>query len=996
MYIQSLNVFQKLFSQMSLFKDYEQYTIKYQQIYGPKTVVLYQNGMFYEVYGIDNAQEKVGLVKEVSDMLNIQMTRRDKSNVVVDRSNFLMAGFPTSQLDRYASMLTEDNGYVVVVVAQLTPPPKPTRGVLNIISPSTGIKYISKPNANYLMSIYIEGEGHVKSIGMITIGIASIDVSTGKNYVYEISNVSSDERIAYDETYRLIHTLQPTEIIVNTRNITTTESDLITQFDLNNSLIHFSMNNVPKDYHKLSYQNEFLGRIFTNTGLITPIEYVNLEQHPVSIISYLLLLNYCYQQKETMIDQIQKPTIMTSTKNLILDNNSIIQLNLINVNQSQKNSSLLSLLDHTSTAMGKRLLKEKLLLPLIDPDQINRRYDYVESLRQVWVPSENQDVTHLPDHQQYYKYQHYELYLKNIGDIERLHRKMCVQLLQPSEWTQLHQSYQTIHQLAQIVSNPLNCLMSDDLVQQISQYIEYYTKIIDIDEITKYNLPNLDGCVFRKGYDSNIDQMKLEIDHNLDYFKQLCNYINTVSGKTVVEYVYGDDLGYHLEMTVARYNTFDSKCPETFTINGEQQVKKELDAIKNRSGKTCKITSPHMKEISATIKSCEKDLSQIVKDTYKSYLTVTYQKYHPLMTSLVQFISQLDMYKSFAKCSLLYNYCRPTIVPTDRGTIHAVQLRHPLIERIQTTCPYVPQDIEINGEQSGILLFGVNSVGKSSTMKAIGVSVIMAQSGMYVPAKEYKYSPYHTVLTRILGNDNLFKGMSSFAVEMSELRGIINRANQYSLVLGDEICHGTETISAVSIVSASIITLSQKQASFLFATHLHQVAQIESITGLKNVKMYHLKVSYDNTNNRLIYDRILTEGTGSPVYGLEVAKAMNLAPEFIQLANQIRHDLMNTGELVTVKQSKYNKEMYMGQCQMPKCTNPAEVTHHIQFQSSADNTGYISHMQKNHKSNLIAICKSCHDKLHYDNKIVIKGYQMTSDGPKLIVKPVLRLKSVPK
>lgn len=195
------------------------------------------------------------------------------------------------------------------------------------------------------------------------------------------------------------------------------------------------------------------------------------------------------------------------------------------------------------------------------------------------------------------------------------------------------------------------------------------------------------------------------------------------------------------------------------------------------------------------------------------------------------------------------------------------------------------------------------------------------------------YTPYHSVLTRIVGNDNLFKGLSSFAVEMGELRGILRRANQFSLVLGDEICHGTETISAVSLVASAIITLSQIGANFLFATHLHTLSQMERIISLSCVRMFHLKVQFDQQTGHLIYDRHLEAGAGHPIYGLEVAKAMDLDPQFLDLANEIRKELMGVGPLIPFKKSKYNSHVYYDKCGIPECINQATLTHHIQFQS---------------------------------------------------------------
>ena len=163
-----------------------------------------------------------------------------------------------------------------------------------------------------------------------------------------------------------------------------------------------------------------------------------------------------------------------------------------------------------------------------------------------------------------------------------------------------------------------------------------------------------------------------------------------------------------------------------------------------------------------------------------------------------------------------------------------------------------------------MLLFGTNASGKSSLMKGIGLNIILAQAGFYVACKEFRYNPYHYLFTRINNNDNIFKGESSFAVEMGELRNILKRSNDKSLVLGDELCSGTENISALSIFSSSVVKLNERKTNFVFATHLHDLCKIKEVTELEKVKMYHLKVIFDNETGELVYDRKLEEGNGPP------------------------------------------------------------------------------------------------------------------------------------
>jgi DNA mismatch repair protein MutS len=269
-------------------------------------------------------------------------------------------------------------------------------------------------------------------------------------------------------------------------------------------------------------------------------------------------------------------------------------------------------------------------------------------------------------------------------------------------------------------------------------------------------------------------------------------------------------------------------------------------------------------------------------------------------------------------------------------------------------------------------------------MKSIGIAVLLAQSGFYVPASAMKFSLFESIFTRIVSKDNLSKGLSTFAVEMLEMRNIFNRATEHSLILGDEISHGTETLSGVAIVASAIIKLAKLRSIFLFATHLHQLATMKEVRSLDNVVDLHLSVEYDEVQDKLLFNRILQGGSGSSVYGLEFAKSLHMDSEFLDNANKIRKRLANDFDelelLVKKRTSKYNKELYVSKCVI--CGAIAEDVHHISKQSLADKAGFIGHFHQNHKSNLIPICKEHHKSIH-EGKINVKGFMMTSQGLEL-------------
>jgi DNA mismatch repair protein MutS len=339
-------------------------------------------------------------------------------------------------------------------------------------------------------------------------------------------------------------------------------------------------------------------------------------------------------------------------------------------------------------------------------------------------------------------------------------------------------------------------------------------------------------------------------------------------------------------------------------------------------------------------------------------------------------------------------------VTGDNSYLEAKELRHPIIERI-IDGPYVTNDLSLGKSRNleskspadpspnGVLLFGVNQTGKSSLAKAIALNIIMAQIGCFVPAK-LRYKPYSKIITRLSDSDNIFKGQSSFAVEMTELRTILRQSDSSTLVIGDELCHGTESHSGMAITASTILSLIEMNASFIFATHMHELLNLECMKTISDDKLRwcHLSISYDEVSKILIYDRKLRDGSGASVYGLMVARSLDLPKEFLDRANSILLEITgNNKEFVDTTQSRYNPKLYVDVC--AKCgrsRNQIELhTHHIQEQSRADERGLIENMDKNAKDNLIVLCRDCHTMLHR------KGEELqtlsTSEGKIIRMKP---------
>jgi len=262
----------------------------------------------------------------------------------------------------------------------------------------------------------------------------------------------------------------------------------------------------------------------------------------------------------------------------------------------------------------------------------------------------------------------------------------------------------------------------------------------------------------------------------------------------------------------------------------------------------------------------------------------------------------------------------------------------------------------------------MNASGKSSLMKALGLSVVLAQAGFPVPATAFRLAPFTAIFTRILGNDNLWAGLSSFAVEMTEFREILQFADERSLVLGDELCSGTESLSATALVAAGVETLAARGTKFVFATHLHELATLIP----SSVVAMHLKVHYDAAADLLVYDRTLAPGSGSALYGLEVCRALDLPPEYLDRATVIRKQLAGW---VTPHRSVYSASAVIDRCAVCDGSVGLEA-HHIQPQASVATTNLDV------AGNLVCLCATCHDD-HHGGRLVIQGWIDTSAGRRL-------------
>jgi DNA mismatch repair protein MutS len=936
--------------------DYVNYQNIYKKKYG-KCIVLYQNGSFYEIYNVDENDNELA---KVCELLNIQHTRKNKSILQISKSNPALAGVPLASLKKYLNVLLSNN-YTVVLVEQITEPPNPKRDVTNIYSPSTYIDNINIAYSNVIVSLYISQEYCMKNYKNVFIySLCNIDISTGKCSVYSSNNYIYDKSAMFDDIFRYIETNNCKELIITTYNIDKfNREELLQNINANNRIIHNNFNLMNSKYFSIAYINEFLGNIYGINNFLSPIEYLNFEKNLEIAYSFIILLNFCYEHNHNIIQKLKIPTFYEYNDHLILYNNSIYQLDIIEYNKYNDNNcnykSLFSIINKCSTNIGKRLLNYNILNPLSDVAKINIRYDQIEYLLN------------------FGKLDDLDKLLKNIVDIERMHRKITLKLLQPHEYFTLTYSYKNILKLLYLLDKDCYDLfsISDNLIVEYNNYIFYYESIFDMDELGKCGLNNINNSFFKSGIYSEIDIIQYEINNIKNYFDITSKFLSNLieENSDFVKLEYNDRDGYFLYTTKNRCDNMLKK------IGLSEKSKYE---IKKYNGNNVKIVSVELIEKSNKLIDLESNMQKILTKKYIEFLTYIDEKYSKLFNEIINFIGIIDVAKSGALVSLIYNYSRPIIDDKYNGESYfsAVDIRHPIIEVVNQKFDYVKNDIELlkgEYEKSSMLIYGLNSAGKSSLIKAVCLNIVLCQMGYYTSSTKFTYYPYNKMFVRISCDDNLYKNLSSNAVEITELSSILQYADSRSIVISDELCKGTETMSGISICASSLIYLTKKNINYLNTTHYHELYEIETIKNLKKLSIKHINVSYDEKSENIIYNRKLVDGIPpNKYYGLEFASFLIKNSDFMKCAFEIRSNLLKKDhEIISNKTSNYNSELYINKCVI--CGNDGSEypldTHHIKFQKFFNKYDF----HKNKLSNLVVLCKDHHNEVHNDN-LIINGY----------------------
>ncbi|RZD41852.1 MAG: hypothetical protein CXT73_04220 [Methanobacteriota archaeon] len=951
-----------------------------------KAMLLMQCGTFFEIYGYEEEGDPLWEYWDIMDC----KAPFPKSNI--NGQQVFCCGHQVVSLDTTIKRLMKEGWYVEVFNEIDTDSKnKKIHGHMNSFSPGTFVLIDNgKMLTNNCICISIEKSMNFKKkLPSITVGISSINTISGSSKLYEYTCTTYDlyTPSTFEELDRFISINNPKEIWL-IHNLKQKRIDEIMNFaSLECDRVNIYSSKLPSERLDLirncqnqEIQKEILLDQFEPNDPDFWYEIHKFNDNKHATFSYCFLLKVMLFYNPDLINKLITPEIETLNNKLILRTHSLRQLNIIDTMFNKgAYSSIERLINKCKTNMGKREFKNTIVTPTNNPYILNKEYDIIEHILN--NPENIEKIRSI---------------LNTISDIERLYRKFVLHVATPSDISTLYYSFVIIKEI-------YTTFVADD--EKLKEYLIFKNKKLCYDDLNKLidlldKTFKIDVCADSDKIEPEKIFFKRDVHKDLDKEEDKWNEINDNLNKwkTKLESIIKVDNSVHLHKTeksgvylkatanrckaITKYRDSDAQTDPY----GEGNI--ELLSLKventGTGDKNKKFTCHELTELYNGYSQSYDNLSELLNCKFKQFVRNVLLELHDEIRSIVNFVSIIDIIYNKAYISKKYNYCKPTISDRKTENTHsffdAKDLRHPLVEHIQTNETYVTNNISLGLNNHGMLLFGVNTSGKSTIIKAIGIAIIMAQAGMYVPATEFIYKPYNTIFTRILSNDNLFKALSSFATEMSEFQYIEKHSDGNSLVLGDELCNGTEIDSAISIFGAGLKFLNKRKTSHIFATHLHPIIEVKDVKEIETLDVKHLEVKYNDAMHELIYKRKLIDGVGQLYYGLEVCKQFDFSNEFMEDCYNIRNEIHNPNAL-NIKTSSYSSKKIRRNCEF--CGKVGEEMHHLNPQEYAnDENGYIDTHHKNHKANLANVCKECHHNFTV-NKIIYERIK-TSSGYKLI------------
>ena len=792
----------------------------------PDTILFFRLGDFYEMFFND--------AKTASRELELTLTGRECGQ----DERAPMCGVPYHSAESYIAKLVA-KGYKVAVCEQVENP-KMVKGivkrdVVRVITPGTVIEsnMLDENTNNYICSIFYENN---------TAGFCFADISTGELSASFIKNENPIEL-----QYELINEISrytPSEILINPQ-----ATDLVQVANFIRTRLSANVECIDFDDYKESNAQEIVKTQFAKEV----IEQNSLDNLPEIMQALGALITYLKNTQKTGLERMNNITVSEPANFMKLDLNARRNLELTEtMRNKEKKGSLLSVLDKTKTAMGKRLIKNWVVQPLMSPAQILLRQNAVEEL------FGNRQIL-----------DEFTQTLSGFFDIERIMTRIVYGSANGRDLRALCAALGKIPEIKTIL-NRCESTMLKNLNENVDSLEDIYA-LIDSAIIEEPPFTIREGGIIKAGFNESLDEIRNDRDNGKDLIAAVETTEKEKTGIPKLKVGFNRVFGYYLEVS----NMYKDKVPPEYirkqtVSSGERYITQELKELESRilgaNDRAVQIESELFDRIR---KSVAAELIR-VQETAKA-------------------IAILDVLASFALVSSLNNYTRPLINMS--GKLYMRDSRHPVVETLLKDTPFVPNDVDMDMSENRVsIITGPNMAGKSTFMRQVAIITIMAQIGCFVPAEVAEIGIVDSIFTRVGASDDLSAGQSTFMIEMTEVADVLRNATKNSLIIFDEIGRGTSTFDGMSIARAVLEYVHDKKsvgAKTLFATHYHELTEMEEqLSGVKN-----FNIAVKKRGDDITFLRRIIRGGADDSFGIEVAKLAGVPEKVIKHAKQILVDL---------------------------------------------------------------------------------------------------------
>ncbi|MGQ9586554.1 MAG: DNA mismatch repair protein MutS, partial [Anaerolineae bacterium] len=791
----------------------------------PDAVVLFRLGDFYETF-----DEDAKLVARVCDVV---LTSRP----VGKGQRVPLAGVPYHAVDTYLAKLIEA-GHRVAIVEQMEEQAGKglvSREVVRVVTPGTILEpaLLEEKQNNYLAALAVEGA---------RVGLAYVDASTGEFAATQFEGPDIWALVA-EEVARL----DPAEVL-------TTDPAGLERALPANAHHRPALTEVPGWYFDLEQAQGVLQRQFE----VASLGGFGLDGKPLAVQAAGAVVAYLHETQRGMLGRLQPPRTYATSDFMLLDPATRRNLELVEtIRGGRTEGSLLGVLDLTQTPMGGRLLRKRLLQPLLDVERLCRRLDAVEVF-----------YTNTPLRLEVGQR------LRGLGDLERLIQRVSNGTAGPRDLLGVRKALGTIPLLRAALEkgkadrSPLMAILG-----QLQSRLDPCDEVVGLIEraIAEDAPVTLSGGrVIKEGFSPELDGIQRSAEGAREWVAGLQERERQRTGIKSLKVGYNKVFGYYLEVTKPNLHLVPDNYVRKQTLtNAERYI------------------TPELKEYESLILNAEERIGELEAEIFKSVRAKVAESADRVQTT-AEVLAELDVHVALAEAAHRNRYVRPTL--TDGERIDIIAGRHPVVELTLRDEPFVPNDVHLTPEESILLITGPNMSGKSTYLRQVALIVLMAQIGSFVPADSAEIGLVDRIFTRIGAQDEIYAGRSTFMVEMLETANILHHATSRSLLVLDEIGRGTSTYDGISIAWAVVEYLHNHprlRCKTLFATHYHELIALEEV--LPRVRNYNVAVAEDG--EKIVFLRRIVPGGADRSYGIQVAQLAGLPRQVIQRAMEILTNL---------------------------------------------------------------------------------------------------------